>query len=119
MQSMDLNDEANLKNSNIFYYLQWKASCLTGSSVLDYYEMLKVLQKEVHNQQISNKLAFQLARIYLMSGRKEHVEDVYCIAKDLLSEGSRKEIDDLYTKVTKSLKVNSLAPDFEMVSPEG
>ena len=107
MQSMDLNDEANLKNSNIFYYLQWKASCLTGSSVLDYYEMLKVLQKEVHNQQISNKLAFQLARIYLMSGRKEHVEDVYCIAKDLLSEGSRKEIDDLYTKVTKSLKVNS------------
>ena len=119
MQSMDLNDEANLKNSNIFYYLQWKASCLTGSSVLDYYEMLKVLQKEVHNQQISNKLACQLARIYLMSGRKEHVEDVYRIAKDLLAKGSRKEIDDLYTKVTKSLKVNSLAPDFEMMTPEG
>ena len=41
-----------------------------------------------------------------MSGRKEHVEDVYRIAKDLLAEGSRKEIDDLYTNVTKSLKVN-------------
>lgn len=38
------------------------------------------------------------------------LKTVYRIAKDLLSEGSRKEIDDLYTKVTKSLKVNSLAP---------
>ena len=119
MQSMDLNDKANLDNFNIFHYLQWRVACLTESSKLDYYEMLKVLQKEVHNRQISNKLAFRLARIYLTSGQKEHVEDVYRIAKDLLTEESRKEIDDLYAKVTTSLKANSLAPDFEMMTPEG
>lgn len=119
MQSMDLNAEANLENSNIFHYLQWKVSCLTGKSELDYYEMLKVLQQEVHDRQIRNKLAFRLARIYLTSGQKEHLEDVYRIAKDLLTDGTCKEIDDLYTKVTKSLKENSLAPDFEMMTPEG
>ena len=101
MQSMDLNAEANLENSNIFHYLQWKVSCLTGKSELDYYEMLKVLQQEVHDRQIRNKLAFRLARIYLTSGQKEHLEDVYRIAKDLLTDGTCKEIDDLYTKVTK------------------
>ncbi|MFR7875280.1 MAG: hypothetical protein ACLU4J_02175 [Butyricimonas paravirosa] len=85
MQSMDLNAEANLENSNIFHYLQWKVSCLTGKSELDYYEMLKVLQQEVHDRQIRNKLAFRLARIYLTSGQKEHLEDVYRIAKDLLT----------------------------------
>ena len=119
MQSMDLNAEANLENSNIFHYLQWKVSCLTGKSELDYYEMLKVLQQEVHDRQIRNKLAFRLARIYLTSGQKEHLEDFYRIAKDLLTDGTCKEIDDLYTKVTKSLKENSLAPDFEMMTPEG
>ena len=63
MQSMDLNAEANLENSNIFHYLQWKVSCLTGKSEFDFYEMLKVLQQEVHDRQIRNKLAFRLARI--------------------------------------------------------
>lgn len=119
MESIDLNDEINLENFNTFHYLQWKASCLTESSELNYYEMLKILQSEVRNRQVVENLAFRLARIYLASGEKEYIDEVYYIAKDLLAEESCKEIDDLYAKVTKSLAVNSLAPDFEMMTPGG
>ena len=119
METIDVNDEANLATHRSFAYLQWKASCRNKKVGTDYYEMLKILHEKVKNRSVADDLAFRLARIYLTSGQKQHADETYKMAMELLSAERGQELEDLYTKLTTELVPDVLAPDFEMMTPEG
>lgn len=117
MNSIDLNDES-LVGNKISCYINWRAACRTGNGNPNTLESLLVIKDEIANKSIAEKEALGLCKMYYGGGADNHIDEVYEIAKELLSEDSLTKIEPIHQKI-KAFAPGKEALDFEMSTPDG
>ena len=118
MESIDLNDVANMKDNQTFYYLNWKSRCQTKSHRPDYYIMMQIADKEISNPDVRNEYGFRLMRMYLSSMPiSQESEKVYNLALQLIKLENQKQATDFYNNTVRS--EGSKIENFDMLTPDG
>lgn len=117
MQSIDVNDVANMNDNQTFYYLMWKSRCRPDVPKLNYYAMMQVAAEEVTNQEVRDEYGFRLLRMYLTSTPvNPQTKEVYKLAMSLTKPETQKQVTEFYNNTVRP--VGSEIPDFDMLTPD-
>lgn len=120
MESVDLDDMRGYTSNSTFTCLAWLAAKAYGGGDNDYFGMLRILPERIKNPAVREKMAWQLARIYLISDAATHADEAYEIAAKILAGTQNgEELRKLHDRLSGELAPGAVAPDFNIQTPEG
>ncbi|NLI37009.1 MAG: AhpC/TSA family protein [Bacteroidales bacterium] len=118
MESINLDNRANLRNGKSMRYLYWKASCNKGDNYQLTYPMLQIIKEKVTDKSTTNDLAYDIAKFYFSDGPDANVDKAYVLCKELLNDKAYNELTPVYQKM-KAFAEGHTAPDFDMYTIAG
>ena len=116
MQQLDVNDYANTRNNNTFYYLQWRAAC-SGAMPNDYHAMLKALAEDVSAQDVRDEYGMRLLRMYFSMPDHSQADSVYALVSGMVSAPVADKAKSFYLASIRP--TGSILPDFNVYDAKG